>query len=134
MRPLDNYIGIPYASKGRTFQACDCWGIVSLFYQFVLHKELPPLNGEYSDATNNGEVDKVVKNSKDMFIEVNYNERQYGDIILFNLQGNPVHAGVVLDHERMLHSLAGHNSAVERYTSPVWDRRIEGVYRTQGAS
>lgn len=129
---LNTFIGIPYASHGRTFQACDCWGIVCLFYEFEMHRKLPFLAGEYSDATNNSEVNKVVGDSKYLFNEIKYEDRKHGDIILFNLHGNPVHAGIVLDADRMLHSLAGHNSCVERYSSTMWNSRIEGVYRYEG--
>ncbi len=51
-----------------------------------------------------------------------------GDILLLRIAGHPVHVGICVDDYYMVHSLAGHDSALERYVSPKWSRRIEGIY------
>lgn len=51
------------------------------------------------------------------------------DVILFNIMGYPIHMGMILDNKYMLHTLKGHNSCIESFTSTKWNRRIEGFYR-----
>jgi cell wall-associated NlpC family hydrolase len=60
---------------------------------------------------------------------VDYDERIPGDVLMFRLQGVPVHAGVVVDNDKMIHSLPGHACVFEQYSGVRWRRRIEGVYR-----
>ena len=48
---------------------------------------------------------------------------------MFRLQGSPVHSGLVVDQNRMIHTLPGHECVFEHYDGPKWLRRIEGVYR-----
>ena len=54
MEGVAKYVGIRYQSRGRSFDGCDCYGLVRLFYQAELGIELPEYH--YSDAENMAEV------------------------------------------------------------------------------
>jgi cell wall-associated NlpC family hydrolase len=126
---LEKYIGIPYINNGRDFLGCDCYGLIRLFLYHEIGKELDTLDDRYGDSKSSEEVRQVVSIERKIYDEKLYEERQFGDIILMNLVGHPVHVGIVIDDETMIHTLAGHNSAIERYNAPLWKNRIEGIFR-----
>ena len=39
-----DYIGIPYKDKGRTFNGCDCYGLLMLYYKKELGIEIPEVH------------------------------------------------------------------------------------------
>lgn len=120
-----NLIGLPYLSGGRSELGADCWGIVYLFHG----KQVPSYSGSYKCATNTESVSAHINATKETWVDVDFKDRRKGDVIVFNIRGLPVHVGVVLNDYEMIHTLAGHNSCIERYDSHKWANRIEGVYR-----
>jgi hypothetical protein len=38
---IENFIGVPFLDKGRTFNGCDCYGLVKLYYKEILNIEIP---------------------------------------------------------------------------------------------
>lgn len=123
-----SFIGIPYASRGRSLDGADCYGLVGLVARHVQGRALPEVTG-YTLAHDSDQVSKAVATSLPDWQPIPFEKRQPFDVILFNLLGYPVHMGVVIDNNKMLHTLRGCESVIERYTSIVWNRRIEGVYR-----
>ena len=120
-----DYIGIPYKNKGRDLAGCDCFGLVKMFYKQELFIYLPEY--DYSDAEDAEDASRTLINGRGEWKEVT--KPAFGDVIMLNVAGLPVHIGVVLEHRRMLHSLKGHNSAIELYDGFRWKNRIEGFYR-----
>lgn len=57
---------------------------------------------------------------------------QENDVVVFNIAGKPAHVGVCLGRGDFLHVEEGSKSCVERLSSPMWSRRIEGYYRHTG--
>ena len=53
-----------------------------------------------------------------------------GDLALFRI-GRYVHCGVCLGDNQMIHTLRGHQSVIEEYTSHKWRDRLTGFYRWQ---
>ena len=49
---MEKYIGIPYQSKGRSFEGCDCYGLLQLFYAKELKVSLLAYAETYSNAEN----------------------------------------------------------------------------------
>lgn len=54
------------------------------------------------------------------------------DVVVFNLGGRPAHVGLCLDAVRFFHVEKGSSARIERLTSPLWQPRIEGIYRFTG--
>jgi cell wall-associated NlpC family hydrolase len=51
------------------------------------------------------------------------------DLILFRIAGHAMHIGIITEPGYFLHAQSGEASRIERYQSPKWARRIEGIYR-----
>jgi cell wall-associated NlpC family hydrolase len=51
-----------------------------------------------------------------------------GGLVIFRIAGHPWHVGLVVARDRFLHIPPGETSCVERLSSPMWAKRIEGFY------
>lgn len=125
------YVGIPYADHGRTREGCDCWGLVRMVYADRLAVDLPSLAGGYSAANNRGSVARLIADERTDtgWHEIEPGREQPLDLVLLRIGGEPCHVGVVVEPGMMLHLLKGTNAAVERYTRPMWNRRIDSLWR-----
>lgn len=119
----DRLIGLPYKSNGRTLEGVDCWGLVYLFHG----GKIPSYVDTYTDAEDGGQISSSILTNKKEWEKVETPD--YGDVVVINIKGLPVHCGIYLDNNRILHTLAGHDSVVESLNSPKWASRIEGYYR-----
>lgn len=58
---LNQYVGVPFISRGRTPIGWDCWGAVRWAYKDLYQFDLPEFLSGYSDATKDvSGVDSVV--------------------------------------------------------------------------
>lgn len=123
------YVGVEFAEGGRGISAgLDCWGLLRLVYAERFGVWLPAFNGgcETGEAlaglvgqeTHSGRWRRVV-------------EPAVGDAALFRV-ARGWHVGVVVADRRMLHAQRGTESCVERFDTPRWAPRLEGVYRIAG--
>jgi len=125
---ISEFIGLPYKDHGRDWDGIDCWGLVCLAKR-ELSSTILPAYEDYESATNFVELDSLIGSKKDDFESVEFGSHTFGDIITFRVAGLVCHVGFVLDGSRMLHTLEGHNSAVESFDRMLWKKRIDGVYR-----
>lgn len=51
------------------------------------------------------------------------------DVVVFTRAGRPSHVGVCIGNGQFLHVEEGGTSRIDRLSSPLWARRIEGFYR-----
>lgn len=130
IRALD----VPFKRWGRDYDGWDCWGLVYVAYRDVEGTMLPSYAGTYRDA---GET-SVGRRHIDELIRGNLNpwERaarpQPWDVALFRVGGLPIHVALYLGNDQVLHTEKGANTFVERLSSPMWNSRLEGVYRYVG--
>ena len=125
---LADFIGIPYASHGRELSGLDCWGLVILAAQELYGLKLPDYAG-YSDSCD-GNQTALLFESRNLWQSVPLEDAQPGDVLVIKLAGYPVHAGLYLGADKMIHTLAGCNSCLVRIDNQTsWRRRIEGAYR-----
>jgi len=126
---VKKYIGIPYKTKGVTLtEGLDCLSVVELIYKNELGITLP--YNEHLDTENNMDVVGDAIN-KEKVRWVKLDKPQKYCVVLLNIAGFPVHIGLVLNDDYMIHSLKGHNSVVERFTGAKWKSRISGFYRSE---
>lgn len=127
MKWTNDYIGIPYLRCGRTKEGADCYGLVRLVLVKVFGKAIP----EYADyLTLSIQDQKRIIDERIPVIDASPTESPAeGDLILFRLCGIPCHIGIYAGNGEFLHTLAPHDSCIERVDSMKWRTRIEGFYR-----
>lgn len=122
---------VPYVEGGRNKEGFDCWGLVVVLYKHFYNISL----NEYPDITLpsikecSGTSEKLkveLKNQTDFYEVVS---AEFGDVILLNVYGEPLHIGFCLDNEAMLHTDRKHGVAIENFTGLKWNRKIAGFYR-----
>lgn len=134
MHNIANYIGIPYQVKARSETAVDCWGLLCMFYKNELGIDLPQYTVQYDTATPEGfkQLAEVVATGRLDSEWEKVTELAFGDVLLFRVQGLPIHCGVFLETDEFLHAFHGRNSCVERLSSITWAKRLDGAYRWKG--
>jgi cell wall-associated NlpC family hydrolase len=132
---LKKYIGIPFRDGGRDFSGLDCWGLVRL----VWHEErgilMPDMGDEYSSAFERGDVCGLFGKytAQDWNEDVTDRPRQELDVLVFTIGGLEIHAGLWVRDGEMLHVMQGMATAVERYDTCKWNRRLSRILRPTGA-
>lgn len=120
------YIGIPYKKHGSSFGGCDCYGLVRLVYSTELNIKLPDYYYT-SPEDRAGVVTAIDKNIQDW--QRIADPAPFESVILININGWPLHMGFIISETEMLHTLRGHNTALETFTRYKWVTRIEGFYK-----
>jgi cell wall-associated NlpC family hydrolase len=123
------YLGTPYLDKGRTVDGWDCYGLYVFLLNEMFGLKVNPYNELYTSADADPEVIAAFLNEKRKWHRVEVGHAKEGDGIVFNLAGQPMHCGYVIERGVMLHALKGRGTCIERYDTSGWNRRIEGIYR-----
>ena len=126
MKKYADYIGVPYADKGRDMAGADCLGLVMLISKNVFNKPLPESDYKYRSSSDLGTTSACYSDNKDLFRRCS--EPRVGCLIMFCVLGCAGHCGIYVGDNLFLHTLSGHNSALERLDSITWNRRVEGFY------
>ena len=130
-RWIGDYHHIPYVVHGRDENGLDCWGLVRLVYKNHYGIDLPCLATEYvgTDVQNGGELSSTISAEKTAWRAISKNRRQVGDVVVMRYLGVPMHVGVVISEDNMLHTQKATGVCVTAYTGIKWANRIEGFYR-----
>lgn len=130
---IEKIIGTPYENRAHSFDSCDCFGLVYLYYSEVLGIKFgltesylngDDFHGAFMAQLQRGRWDKIKRPSGEEVVFMMYNR----DI--------PLHCGVMIDSVNCLHSLGNPTtntgqavmwtiSQVERY---LW--RVHGLDHT----
>lgn len=123
-------IGIPYLDRGRTVAGCDCWGLAML-YHAERGVTLPDFADAYESAEQSQSVASVVAahRADAGWLEVSPQDWAPGDLLLMRMHGHPCHVGVFVGGGMFLHTLRGHNSALQRLSDVRYRSRIVGAWR-----
>lgn len=121
----DDWIGVPYAERGRGPIAYDCLGLFLALHRARFDRVLPDPACSMRDAVRNETVEAL----RPRYERVSH--AREGDALLFRMAGRPLHLGFALDDQDMLHTLddAEHSSRIERFRSASWLGKLEGIYR-----
>ena len=124
--------GLVYRDKGRTPPRLDCWGLVRLVHQEVFDQELPSFLEEYASALDPDEALRAFEHGAPLFQRVERSEAQPGDVVLLQLGGTPLHAGVYVGGDLVLQLTRAGASLESVAPHRARGRRVEGVYRWLG--
>lgn len=127
-----HYIGLPFAEHGRDVQGLDCWGLVRLVLSEQFGIAVPSYAREYRSTRAQDELGALIKRETQAWEKIESGNESLGDVVVLRLRGQPMHVGMVLGDQTMLHIEQFINSAIERYSSRRWSGRVEGFYRHKG--
>jgi len=125
---VKKYIGIPFASNGRTIDGCDCYGLVRLVLRNEYGINLPELSDNYSDALNVKETARVFAEQLPVLAGENIPTPQEGAVVIITEHGVPAHVGIVAGNGYILHTGIKTGAICQRETHPCLRGRIEGYY------
>lgn len=127
---IERFVGIRYANRGRDIETgLDCWGLLRAFYKDVLDIELPTYENAYQDSNEMNQTVQAIRYEKRDDTWVKVTSPAYGDGVLLRIAGHPCHVGIYLGDGRMLHTLTGHDSAIDCLDSVRWKNRVDGYFR-----
>ena len=127
---IAQFIGVKYENRGRDIATgCDCWGLLREFYRRVLEIDLPSYEASYKDAYNMNQTVNAIRYEMRETEWVQVDSPAFGDGVLLRVAGHPCHVGVYIGEERMIHTLTGHDSAIDVLDGVRWRNRIVGYYR-----
>lgn len=128
-KDYSKYLRVPYLDKGRDTRGWDCYGL----YRFLLAEFhgilLPSYTDQYGSAES-GEVCELIARVRPVgWAMVPTGEARQADAVVLRIGGMPWHCGYVIEPGIMLHARKGCGTAMESYTSRLWNKRLEGIYR-----
>jgi cell wall-associated NlpC family hydrolase len=126
---LDRFVGIPFADKGRTFDGCDCWGLVRLVLAELRGIALPSYSEQYVAAEDRRALSELIAGELGPWREVPDGSEQPFDAVLMREGRFARHIGLVIAPGRLLHVEQGRTSCIERYRDGVIRPRVVGFYR-----
>jgi cell wall-associated NlpC family hydrolase len=100
---------------------------VKVVYKNEFSIELPDF--DLPDVESTKMTEKAFEDSHMLGIWFRAAFPKEGDVIEINIGGHPIHCGIVVSPNSMLHILGGYTARIERYDSTRWSSRINGIYR-----
>jgi cell wall-associated NlpC family hydrolase len=126
---VKKYIGIPFASNGRTMEGCDCYGLIRLVLQNEYGIYLPELSNDYSNALNVKETARLFKERRPVLAAEKLLKPEEKAVAIITEHGVPAHVGMFAGGGYILHTGIKTDSVCQRETHPGLRGRIEGYYR-----
>jgi cell wall-associated NlpC family hydrolase len=126
------YVGLPFKDQGRDRAGFDCWGLVRCVMAEVFSiSGLPDYCESYDSAQNLESVAKAVEAGLAQgwrMLSAGEDPRE-GDLVILKLAGRPWHCAIAAGSDWMMHCVDGMGVVMERWTVPLWRKRVEGFYR-----
>lgn len=99
---ITKIIGAEWVSRGVSFDACDCWGLVVLYYKHVLNIDLPKIEG-YKNAYDVADCWQKEESSGHWSL---VDKAESNDLVFtcYTIDGRPCHVGVYIGNGKVLHT------------------------------
>ena len=98
---LDKFIGIPYKFLGTDFNGADCIGLCQLFFYehgiMLEWRDGKPIDKNWYEK----EPYRLVRWLHVHFDKIKYDELKYGDVVLFEINGEG-HTGICVGNHKVL--------------------------------
>lgn len=119
----NSYVGIPYKYSGRDKEGLDCWGLVRLVYKEQFNIDLP----SFTDVDTLEKQAETIAKAQEGWNKVDIEKA--GDVVVFNIMGQPTHVGMIVRPGYFIHSFENQDVRIERLDSPKWNKRLFGIFR-----
>jgi cell wall-associated NlpC family hydrolase len=108
---MRKFIGIPFEYGGASFQGCDCFGLIQLYWREELGKEFPiRLKKRYSKNDEQATFENVISARVVDFID----EPEPHDIVAFFYKDKYVHLGLYMGDGKVLTTTKMSGSVISR--------------------
>lgn len=124
---IEKYYDIPFVERGRSMDGADCWGLVVLYYRdrygIKLHDHLDC----YEKTTDIGIAKRMDRETIATWVAVD--KPREGDVVLCRILDRPMHVGLYISPNSMLHIEKGNTPTLEKLGGIKWGKRILAYYR-----
>lgn len=125
---VQEYIGIPFQSRGRDRRGLDCYGLIRLVLMEQYGCKLPLLDGGYDNALNLYDTSPLFFQQLPILAEKIAGPQEKA-LALLEMHQLPCHLGLFCGGESIIHSRAGVGVVAERLDSRRLPGKIVGWYR-----
>jgi cell wall-associated NlpC family hydrolase len=122
---IEDYIGIP-------FDEYNCWDLYRKIMLENKNIELPDYKELYKSYNDGKGISDAFDVAEESGSWIKVDSPEIFDIIVLKIQNLPWHFGIYIDTNKMLHTLYGTNSCLERLNSLRWQKSILGYWRYVG--
>ena len=127
---ISKFIGIPFVSKGRSFNGCDCYGLVKLYYKEILNIDIPEtiITAEQPRRTFANYLNEISKNwtattpAKNVVIAMSVNA-EHPNLV--------THFAVMIDDKRFIDTRENMSSYLTSIDDERIKNQIKGFYKWQ---
>jgi murein DD-endopeptidase len=127
---ISKFIGIPFVSKGRSFNGCDCYGLVKLYYKEVLNIDIPEtiITAEQPRRTFANYLNEISKNwtattpAKNVVVAMSVNA-EHPSLV--------THFAVMIDDKRFIDTRENMSSYLTSIDDEKIKNQIKGFYKWQ---
>lgn len=123
------YIKIPFKDRGRDENGVDCFGLVQMIYQDEFKIQLPSYIETYANEKDKKAICHAINSEKKLSGWLETTTPKFGNLIILNLLGRPLHLGVMLDENTFIHCMKGKGTIIENTTDISWRNRINGYLK-----
>jgi len=124
-----DYLHIPFKDRGRTYNGVDCFGLVQLFYKDQFNIKLPSYVEAYENEKDRQAICNEINKERKLSGWIETTNPQYGNLIILNILGRPLHLGIMLDNKQFMHCLKKKGVLIENTDDISWANRINGYLK-----
>jgi hypothetical protein len=118
-----------YRSKGRgENNQYDCWGWVIELSKELFNNDLESYLEKYKHSTDRSVFDVIIEETK-KYTPVKLGQEKPGDLLALRIKGEPFHTAIIIKKGVMSHIASNINACIEKYNTPMWRTKIDGIYR-----
>lgn len=131
-----DYVGLPFAARGRDRAGLDCYGLVRLALAERFGVVLPSYAEAYACTAERREIASALAQATVVggpWRPIAAGREREGDVLTFSVMGAPLHVALVVRPGLMLHVSAGIESRVEGYRGGAWAPRLLSIHRHRSA-
>ena len=127
---ISKFVGIPFVSKGRSFNGCDCYGLVKLYYKEILNIDIPEtiITAEQPRRTFANYLNEISKNwtattpAKNVVVAMSVNA-EHPNLV--------THFAVMIDDKRFIDTRENMSSYLTSIDDERIKNQVQGFYKWQ---